>query len=587
MLHGGVRAIALDFEHAQLGARGLPLQIEARPQGGETLPRLVEILVVLLGLDGREHLVLQHLELEVRHLVRGLLTLAVVLDARGFVLGPLLRDLLDEIAVLRGLVERQLVLVLPIELHQHLATRDVAARTDQAGDHQGFAPAAAAGLEGHRDDVGPRRLGEAGDAQRAHELAGASGEAFASGRRRCGRARHPRRVPPATATADRRRRRGSTAITPRRARAGAAGSARTLPVAIADRWEGHGNLGSAEYRRSARATWLGPPHIIPGIPHEHAGRDTVPCTPPTRDEMLRLILTSRVYDVCRETPLDPAPRLSRAARRRGPAEARGPAARLQLQAAGRLQQDRAPRAGRARPRRHRRQRRQSRPGRRLLGTAARHPRRDRDAADDAGDQGAGGARPGRRGRARRRQLRRREAALRRDAARHRPDADPALRRPATSSRGRARSATRCSDSARASLSAVFVAIGGGGLISGIGSYIKALMPEVRIIGVEPFEADAMYQSLKAGRRVTLDHVGIFADGVAVREVGELTFALAQQVVDDGRARDQRRDLRGHQGHLRRHAQRHGAGRRARRRGPEGVGRPGRRRAGRASAWPRC
>ena len=57
------------------------------------------------------------------------------------------------------------------------------------------------------------------------------------------------------------------------------------------------------------------------------------------------------------------------------------------------------------------------------------------------------------------------------------------------------------------------------------------MPEVRVIGVEPFEADAMYQSMKAGRRVTLDHVGIFADGVAVREVGELTFALAQQVVD--------------------------------------------------------
>ena len=58
------------------------------------------------------------------------------------------------------------------------------------------------------------------------------------------------------------------------------------------------------------------------------------------------------------------------------------------------------------------------------------------------------------------------------------------------------------------------------------------MPGVRIIGVEPFEADAMYQSLRAGRRITLDHVGIFADGVAVREVGELTFALAQGVVDE-------------------------------------------------------
>jgi threonine dehydratase len=82
------------------------------------------------------------------------------------------------------------------------------------------------------------------------------------------------------------------------------------------------------------------------------------------------------------------------------------------------------------------------------------------------------------------------------------------------------------------LTAVFVAVGGGGLISGIGSYIKSLMPEVRIVGVEPFEADAMYRSLEAGRRVTLDNVGIFADGVAVREVGRITFALAQQTVDE-------------------------------------------------------
>ncbi len=82
------------------------------------------------------------------------------------------------------------------------------------------------------------------------------------------------------------------------------------------------------------------------------------------------------------------------------------------------------------------------------------------------------------------------------------------------------------------LAAVFVAVGGGGLISGIGSYIKALRPDVRVIGVEPFEADAMYRSLQAGHRVTLDHVGIFADGVAVREVGVHTFAIAQQVVDE-------------------------------------------------------
>ena len=82
------------------------------------------------------------------------------------------------------------------------------------------------------------------------------------------------------------------------------------------------------------------------------------------------------------------------------------------------------------------------------------------------------------------------------------------------------------------VSAVFVPVGGGGLIAGIGGYIKALRPEVKVIGVEPFEADAMYQSLAAGHRVTLEHVGIFADGVAVREVGERTFAIAQQTVDE-------------------------------------------------------
>jgi len=82
------------------------------------------------------------------------------------------------------------------------------------------------------------------------------------------------------------------------------------------------------------------------------------------------------------------------------------------------------------------------------------------------------------------------------------------------------------------LNAVFVPVGGGGLISGIAGYIKSLRPDVKVIGVEPFEADAMYRSLEAGTRVRLDHVGIFADGVAVREVGQRTFAIAQQTVDE-------------------------------------------------------
>lgn len=80
--------------------------------------------------------------------------------------------------------------------------------------------------------------------------------------------------------------------------------------------------------------------------------------------------------------------------------------------------------------------------------------------------------------------------------------------------------------------AIFVAIGGGGLISGIAAYVKRLRPEIKIIGVEPVDADAMYQSLKAGQRVKLSQVGLFADGVAVREVGEETFRLCQNYVDE-------------------------------------------------------
>jgi threonine dehydratase len=82
------------------------------------------------------------------------------------------------------------------------------------------------------------------------------------------------------------------------------------------------------------------------------------------------------------------------------------------------------------------------------------------------------------------------------------------------------------------VTAIFVPVGGGGLIAGIGAYVKAIRPDVRIIGVEPVDADAMKRSLEAGRRVVLDQVGIFADGVAVREVGVHTFALAEQVVDE-------------------------------------------------------
>ncbi|HXG56377.1 MAG TPA: threonine ammonia-lyase, biosynthetic [Vicinamibacterales bacterium] len=82
------------------------------------------------------------------------------------------------------------------------------------------------------------------------------------------------------------------------------------------------------------------------------------------------------------------------------------------------------------------------------------------------------------------------------------------------------------------VSAIFVPVGGGGLIAGIASYVRALKPAIRVVGVEPYEADAMYQSLAAGHRVVLDRVGIFADGVAVREVGALTFPIVQATVDE-------------------------------------------------------
>jgi threonine dehydratase len=82
------------------------------------------------------------------------------------------------------------------------------------------------------------------------------------------------------------------------------------------------------------------------------------------------------------------------------------------------------------------------------------------------------------------------------------------------------------------IDAIFVAVGGGGFISGIAAYVKRVRPEIRIIGVEPVDSDAMTRSLAAGRRVTLRHVGLFADGVAVKQVGKETFRLARQYVDE-------------------------------------------------------
>jgi threonine dehydratase len=82
------------------------------------------------------------------------------------------------------------------------------------------------------------------------------------------------------------------------------------------------------------------------------------------------------------------------------------------------------------------------------------------------------------------------------------------------------------------LDAIFVPVGGGGLIAGIGAYVKALEPDVLIIGVEADDAASMQAALRCGKRVRLDHVGIFADGAAVRQVGEETFRVAQKCVDE-------------------------------------------------------
>lgn len=81
------------------------------------------------------------------------------------------------------------------------------------------------------------------------------------------------------------------------------------------------------------------------------------------------------------------------------------------------------------------------------------------------------------------------------------------------------------------LEAIFVCVGGGGLIAGVGVYVKRIAPHVKIIGVETHDANAMVQSLATGERVTLSNVGVFADGAAVKCVGKETFRLAQEVVD--------------------------------------------------------
>ncbi len=84
---------------------------------------------------------------------------------------------------------------------------------------------------------------------------------------------------------------------------------------------------------------------------------------------------------------------------------------------------------------------------------------------------------------------------------------------------------------QAPIHAIFVPVGGGGLIAGVAAYVKAVRPEIRVIGVQTEDSDAMARSLEAGRRVALDEVGLFSDGTAVKQVGAQTFALCRRHVD--------------------------------------------------------
>ena len=144
----------------------------------------------------------------------------------------------------------------------------------------------------------------------------------------------------------------------------------------------------------------------------------------------------------------------------------------------------------------------------------------------------------------------------------------------TSSPARAPSGWRSSASttrpSHGPIHAVFAAIGGGGLIAGVGAYVKALRPEIKVIGVQTTDADAMARSLAAGHRVTLQDVGLFSDGTAVRVVGRRDLPRLPRVRRrraDGR---QRRAVRRHQGRVPGHALDPRTRRRARRGGREGL-----------------
>jgi threonine dehydratase len=82
------------------------------------------------------------------------------------------------------------------------------------------------------------------------------------------------------------------------------------------------------------------------------------------------------------------------------------------------------------------------------------------------------------------------------------------------------------------IDAIFVPVGGGGIAAGIAAYVKYVRPEIKIIAVEPEDAACLAAAMKAGKRVKLDHVGLFADGVAVSQIGAETFKVLKHHVDE-------------------------------------------------------
>src|SRR5690606_21905381 len=82
------------------------------------------------------------------------------------------------------------------------------------------------------------------------------------------------------------------------------------------------------------------------------------------------------------------------------------------------------------------------------------------------------------------------------------------------------------------IDAVFIPVGGGGLLAGMAAYIKYLRPEIKVIGVESEDSACLKAAMKAGKRVVLEHVGVFAEGVAVAQIGKVPFQIVRDLVDD-------------------------------------------------------